>query len=167
MRSRSLTFAVEEAYSGLLPTGRFPIAVVDLRLPPEEVDVNVHPAKAEVRSARRPPGLRAGAETDPARPLSGLAAPAFAEAPAWPRPFQTYQPEGAAGPIFDFKPHQEGGPAPESGRQEALPARIPMLRPLGQAGTTYLIAEGPAGLYLIDQHAAHERVLVRTHQGRR
>jgi len=36
---------------------------------------------------------------------------------------------------------------------------MPILRPLGQAGTTYIIAEGPAGLYLIDQHAAHERVL--------
>jgi DNA mismatch repair protein MutL len=37
--------------------------------------------------------------------------------------------------------------------------RLPVLRPLGQAGTTYIIAEGPTGLYLIDQHAAHERVL--------
>ena len=44
--------------------------------------------------------------------------------------------------------------------QPSLPApRIPILRALGQAGTTYVIAEGPAGLYLIDQHAAHERVL--------
>src|SRR5205823_3674209 len=49
VRSRSLTFAVEEAYRGLMPTGRFPVAVVDVRVPPEEVDVNVHPAKAEVR----------------------------------------------------------------------------------------------------------------------
>ena len=48
VRSRSLTFAVEEAYRGLLPAGRFPIAVVDVRVPPEEVDVNVHPAKTEV-----------------------------------------------------------------------------------------------------------------------
>jgi DNA mismatch repair protein MutL len=40
-----------------------------------------------------------------------------------------------------------------------LPGRVPILRALGQAGTTYVIAEGPAGLYLIDQHAAHERVL--------
>jgi DNA mismatch repair protein MutL len=40
-----------------------------------------------------------------------------------------------------------------------LMAGLPILRPLGQAGTTYVIAEGPAGLYLIDQHAAHERVM--------
>jgi DNA mismatch repair protein MutL len=43
--------------------------------------------------------------------------------------------------------------------QEMLPAAVPILRPLGQAGTTYIIAEGPAGLYLVDQHAAHERVM--------
>jgi DNA mismatch repair protein MutL len=49
-------------------------------------------------------------------------------------------------------------PAIESS-QPVLPAQMPILRPLGQAGTTYVIAEGPAGLYLIDQHAAHERVL--------
>ncbi len=158
VRSRSLTFAVEEAYRGLLQTGRFPIAIVDLRLPPQEVDVNVHPAKAEVR-LRDDRRVFALVQRPIRAALSGLAAPSFAEAPAWPRPFQTYQSEGAAGPVFDFKPHQEGGAGPETGRQEALPTRIPMLRPLGQAGTTYLIAEGPAGLYLIDQHAAHERVL--------
>ncbi len=49
VQNRRLTFAVEEAYSGLLPAGRHPIAIVDLRLPYEEVDVNVHPTKAEVR----------------------------------------------------------------------------------------------------------------------
>jgi DNA mismatch repair protein MutL len=47
----------------------------------------------------------------------------------------------------------------ETAEQAALPASMPILRALGQAGTTYIIAEGPAGLYLIDQHAAHERVL--------
>jgi DNA mismatch repair protein MutL len=50
-------------------------------------------------------------------------------------------------------------PAPAAVEQVELPAALPIMRPLGQAGTTYVIAEGPAGLYLIDQHAAHERVL--------
>ncbi|HEU4758862.1 MAG TPA: DNA mismatch repair endonuclease MutL, partial [Dehalococcoidia bacterium] len=49
VQSRRLVFAVEEAYQGLLMVGRHPVAVLDLRLPYEEVDVNVHPAKAEVR----------------------------------------------------------------------------------------------------------------------
>jgi DNA mismatch repair protein MutL len=157
VRSRSLAFAVEEAYRGLLPGGRYPIAVVDLRLPPAEVDVNVHPAKAEVRLrderrvfslVQRP--IRAA--------LAGMVAPEYGAAPAWPR----------SAPVTATWTAE---PAPEADamaavavpvvapRQEPLPARIPVLRPLGQAGTTYLIAEGPAGLYLIDQHAAHERVL--------
>ena len=49
IRHRALTFAVVEAYQGMLPSGRFPIAMIGVRLPLDEVDVNVHPAKAEVR----------------------------------------------------------------------------------------------------------------------
>jgi DNA mismatch repair protein MutL len=155
VRSRSLTFAVEEAYRGLLQTGRFPIAIVDLRLPPAEVDVNVHPAKAEVRlrDERRIFGL---VQRPIRAALSGLAAATgYSEAPAWPRT----APAGLAAP--EWRPELRLTPSYplEGARQQPLPARIPVLRALGQAGTTYLIAEGPAGLYLIDQHAAHERVL--------
>jgi DNA mismatch repair protein MutL len=168
VRSRSLAYAVEEAYSGLLQTGRYPIAVVDLRLPPEEVDVNVHPAKAEVRLrnerqvfalVQRP--IRAG--------LAGLA-PGGAEAgTAWPRApltlsIPSYQfgvpamPRSfEAGPLqSDLLPRREFEPEVA---QPSLPATMPILRTLGQAGTTYVIAEGPAGVYLVDQHAAHERVM--------
>ena len=169
VRSRSLAYAVEEAYSGMLQTGRFPIAIVDLRLPPEEVDVNVHPAKAEVRLrnerqvftlVQRP--IRAA--------LSGLSPVGAEAAAAWPRAPLTlsppnYQfstasalsrPEAGAPLQSDLIPRR--GFEPEA-TQEALPAAMPILRPLGQAGTTYIIAEGPAGLYLVDQHAAHERVM--------
>jgi DNA mismatch repair protein MutL len=52
VRNRALTFAVEEAYQGMLPVGRRPIAALDLSIPPEDVDVNVHPTKAEVRLRR-------------------------------------------------------------------------------------------------------------------
>ncbi len=52
VKNRALTFAVEEAYQGLLPAGRRPIAVVDIQVPADEVDVNVHPTKAEVRLRR-------------------------------------------------------------------------------------------------------------------
>ena len=156
VRSRSLTYAVEEAYRGLLQTGRFPIAVVDLRIPPHEVDVNVHPAKAEVR-LRDERRVFALVQRPIRAALAGMAAPEYGAAPAWPRAFMT-PPVGSAGVGLG----QAEAPAPNAdrqARQEPLPARIPVLRPLGQAGTTYLIAEGPAGLYLIDQHAAHERVL--------
>lgn len=162
VRSRSLTYAVEEAYSGLLQTGRFPIAVVDLRLPPEEVDVNVHPAKAEVR-LRNDRAVFSLVQRPIRRALSGLA-PVGSESPAgWPRP------AAQDGPGFLFPaPSQADTPlqsqllprqAPAGFEQASLPAGVPIMRPLGQAGTTYVIAEGPAGLYLIDQHAAHERVL--------
>ncbi len=163
VRSRSLAYAVEEAYSGLLQTGRFPITLVDLRLPPEEVDVNVHPAKAEVR-LRNERAVFALVQRPIRRALSGLA-PAGSELPSgWPRP-------APSGTSFAFTaPTLQDGPLQSqllssqatSSLQPAetpLMAGLPIMRPLGQAGTTYVIAEGPAGLYLIDQHAAHERVL--------
>jgi DNA mismatch repair protein MutL len=168
VRSRSLNFAVEEAYAGLLPSGRYPVAVVDLRLPPEEVDVNVHPAKAEVR-LRNERQVFALVQRPLRRVLSGLAPPGSAPFGGWPRAYAapTYQaPAGEPDvPLFlRQEPLQSrltvDVTAPLPASQASLPAeRLPILRALGQAGTTYVIAEGPAGLYLIDQHAAHERVL--------
>jgi DNA mismatch repair protein MutL len=169
VRSRSLSYAVEEAYSGMLQTGRFPIAVVDLRLPPEEVDVNVHPAKAEVRlrNERQVFGL---VQRPIRAALSGLAPGGVEPGTAWPRAPLDLSPPAyqfnmpplpsaypPIGPLqSDLLPRREF----EAGAaQPALPAALPILRPLGQAGTTYVIAEGPAGVYLVDQHAAHERVM--------
>jgi DNA mismatch repair protein MutL len=170
VRSRPLTYAVEEAYSGMLQVGRFPIAIVDLRLPPEEVDVNVHPAKAEVRlrNERQVFGL----VQKPIRAaLAGLSPLGTDAASSWPRApltlnptsyqyapvFRPYRSESPGPPIqSDLMPRRAFEPEPT---QEPLPAAMPILRPLGQAGTTYIIAEGPAGLYLVDQHAAHERVM--------
>jgi DNA mismatch repair protein MutL len=167
VRSRSLNYAVEEAYAGLLPTGRFPVAVVDLRLPPEEVDVNVHPAKAEVR-LRNERQVFALVQRPLRRVLSGLAPPGSEPFGTWPRALASTAYETPTSDTDAFFLQQE----PLQSRlsvdvttnlqpnQPSLPApRIPILRALGQAGTTYVIAEGPAGLYLIDQHAAHERVL--------
>jgi len=85
VRSRSLAFAVEEAYAGLLQTGRYPIAVVDLRLPPEEVDVNVHPAKAEVR-LRNERAVFSLVQRPIRRALSGLAPVGSEPLSGWPRP---------------------------------------------------------------------------------
>ncbi len=165
VRSRSLSYAVEEAYSGLLPTGRFPLAIVDLRLPPGEVDVNVHPAKAEVR-LRNERATFALLQRPLRRALAGVAPPGSEPLAAWPRAQAAPQ----APLVLSSRPsaiafgfHRDGGTpqaaAGDVAAQPALPAELPILRPLGQAGTTYVIAEGPAGLYLIDQHAAHERVL--------
>ncbi|HLF72010.1 MAG TPA: DNA mismatch repair endonuclease MutL [Dehalococcoidia bacterium] len=168
VRSRSLVYAVEEAYAGLLPTGRFPLAVVDLRLPPSEVDVNVHPAKAEVRlrDERRVFTL---VQRPLRRALQSLApATSFVQggwATGGPSSVRiTQYPEAPPSLRLETMPVQSmlqpHAATPEPmGEQTPLPGAMPLLRPLGQAGTTYVIAEGPAGLYLIDQHAAHERIL--------
>jgi DNA mismatch repair protein MutL len=165
VRSRSLNYAVEEAYSGLLPGGRFPIAVVDLRLPPSEIDVNVHPAKAEVR-LRNERAVFALVQRPLRRLLSDLAPAGSQPLSGWPRgASETANGVGLTTLDLQRQPLQSelrpssAATLPPLVEQPALPTRLPVLRPLGQAGTTYVIAEGPAGLYLIDQHAAHERIL--------
>src|SRR5690606_6466286 len=91
VRSRTLAYAVEEAYSGMLQVGRFPIAVVDVRLPPEEVDVNVHPAKAEVR-LRNERQVFALVQRPIRAALAGLSPVGAEPASAWPRAPLTFNP---------------------------------------------------------------------------
>ena len=176
IRDTRLTFAVVQAYHTLLPVGRFPLALLFLDLSPEEVDVNVHPTKVEVRF--RDEGAVFGAvqravraaltDTAPARGLGG-----------WPVGAPSQGGWGA------FRPHDEASDLPSTqldipwqlqgpGRDtpdgdNASPiapaisgageCRLPIMRVIGQVGAAYIIAEGPDGLYLIDQHAAHERIL--------
>ena len=161
VQSRMLTAAVEEAYTGLLMEGRYPIAVVLLEVPGHEVDVNVHPNKREVRfihdgdafaSVQR--SVRAalaadmplGAEPAPASPSSSLSYNgALSTSPA----FAFTVPATTPTPVFP--------PAPASA--SAGDAPMPELRVLGQVSNTYIVAEGPDGMVLVDQHAAHESVL--------
>ncbi|HET6318863.1 MAG TPA: hypothetical protein VFG86_20600, partial [Chloroflexota bacterium] len=122
------SFAVVEAYGSLLPVGRQPVAVVDVQVPPDEVDFNVHPSKLEVKLLRER-AVYAGIQ----RALRSALA-----TDEW--------------PVSTWSSDADEGPSPG----ETLRG----LRVLGQAGRTYVIAEGEAGLYLVDQHAAHERVLL-------
>ena len=163
VQSRMLSQAVEEAYLGLLMEGRHPVIALHLELPPEEVDANVHPAKREVRFhyegalfslvqrgvrevlvAQSPVPL---VQPDSAR--SGPSAFRIESRPLWPIPEVQQQAEQG-----DIRQGEENVSTPPL-MAEALPA----LRVLGQASGTYIVAEGPEGVYLIDQHAAHERVL--------
>ena len=169
VRSRSLSFAVEEAYQGLLQVRRFPLAIVDLRLPPEEVDVNVHPAKTEVR-LRNERQIFALVQRPIRGALSGVAPVGSGPVVGWPRTEEVARPLTStlastleytgfgALPLLS-RPNPGPAEAAPTTTQPALPTALPILRPLGQAGTTYIIAEGPTGLYLVDQHAAHERVV--------
>ncbi|XUW99628.1 MAG: DNA mismatch repair endonuclease MutL [Dehalogenimonas sp.] len=155
VRSQMLSRAVEEAYHGLLTVGRYPIAIINLSLPPSDTDINIHPAKTEikfredskvfefVRQAVRSTLL--GEAPVPSVPVS---APLVADS------FSPYRPTGfptSSVPSDLFTERDSPSPTPT----QALPA----LRPLGQVAGCYILAEGPDGLYIIDQHAAHERIM--------
>lgn len=175
IRDTRLTFAVVQAYHTLLPVGRFPLALLFIELPPQEVDVNVHPTKVEVRF--RDEGAVFGAvqravraalmETSPVRGASGWSL-GLPSAAGW----GGFRPQAGSGELPSTQldiPWQLRGPEPERAGSEAvtnspsLPGttstRLPIMRVIGQVGAAYIIAEGPDGLYLIDQHAAHERIL--------
>ena len=156
IQSRSLTRAVEKAYEGLLMVGRYPIAVIYLSLPPQTIDVNVHPTKREIKFSQEPIVFNTvyGAVR---RTLVGKSPVPEVDLPAFEVPVSIPDQSTLERPTAQSKT----GPAlplmPEV--QAASISGIPVLRVLGQVSATYIIAEGPDGLYLIDQHAAHERVL--------
>ncbi|MBI2869553.1 MAG: DNA mismatch repair endonuclease MutL [Chloroflexi bacterium] len=149
VQSRRLAWSVEEAYHGLLMTGRHPVAVINIALPPALVDVNIHPAKSEVKF-RDESLVFAAVQRAVRRTLVAQSpAPALAEPPALFTPPVRGLTERRTAP--------EPVPAPPAA--PPLLAGLPVLRVLGQAMGMYIVAEGPDGLYVIDQHAAHERVL--------
>jgi DNA mismatch repair protein MutL len=166
IQDTSLSAALIQGYQTLLMVGRYPMAVLFMEILPEDVDVNVHPAKAEVRF-RNSERIFSLVQRSIRRTL-------LAYAPVQPIVAQTWRglPEQKRiDPAWEMAAELKSNPAlPESELQPVdkrdgatptpLPgAQFPILRLLGQIGSTYLVAEGPDGLYLIDQHAAHERVL--------
>ena len=169
VQDQQLSTAVLQAYHTLLPGGRYPTVMLQLQVAPAEVDVNVHPAKAEVRF--RAPDAIFRAVGRAVRGALLQQAPVAAGAPReWsngPQPglgdwsWKVWSGAGAQPPNANAASHPPAAPAAQPEQTSALPAleRIPLLRVLGQVGLAYVVAEGPDGLYLIDQHAAHERVL--------
>jgi DNA mismatch repair protein MutL len=179
VRDRLLVGAVRAAYQEMLARDRHPVVALFITLPGSEVDVNVHPAKTEVRF-REPSlirglivgGLRAALDAAGHRSVQrpsadALAAwqsePVSASAPALPLPIAERQ-YGVwdARPSFAFAP---SAPAPQ-GRAEiaiaAPPAAVehPLGVARGQVAATYIVAEAEDGLVLVDQHAAHERLVL-------
>jgi DNA mismatch repair protein MutL len=159
-----LTSALLQAYHTLLMVGRYPLATLFIEVPPEEVDVNVHPAKAQVRF-RNPDKAFSFVQRAARRALLAYApVPQVAPQNLWGRSDDIPQTTDSR-PQIDaawILGHDEqtvvSNPPPAVENQSSIP-NIPLLRLIGQIGATYLVAEGPDGLYLIDQHAAHERVL--------
>ncbi len=244
IRDRLLLHAITEAYRNVIPPTSFPVVLLFLDMPPEEVDVNVHPAKTEVRfrqqslihdfvrdslrtaliQARPAAGFLAALDSAPAAspslmppaasPLPGLpdlAPPAdsdpgaFQTAAAETEPFQLTPrlPTPVAGNLpFDGRAFNPGGwgdrqawgeaaaalfqpagppvtdgcsPEPGAAANGPSPAtatalveaeqaattlnRLGSLRPLGQLRESFILASGDDGLWIIDQHVAHERIL--------
>ena len=158
-----LSYAVIQAYHTLLPSGRYPLAVVMIHLPPEEVDVNVHPTKAEVRFRDGDAGFRAVQKTARRTLIERSPVPIAAQPAAWPSSSDQGMKKRRE-QLIDLKSGSADqqlhfGDDPSGEGDEDSTGKLPPLRVVGQLGATYIVAEGPEGLYLIDQHAAHERVL--------
>ena len=231
IRDRLLIHAITEAYRNVIPPTCFPVVLLFLEMPPEEVDVNVHPAKTEVRfrqqsfihdfvrdslrtaliKARPAAGFLAALESAP------LASPTLMPLAVSPLPgssesgFAAAEPAGETARAFELTPptlppvpgalpfnlgaesdpatssllaqtaeallSSSGPPAnpPESNGYHGTPAartarveaeqaaatlnHLGSLRPLGQLRESFILATGADGLWIIDQHVAHERVL--------
>lgn len=163
-----LSSALLKAYQTFLMVGRYPVAILFIHLPPEDVDVNVHPTKAEIRF-KHPDQMFALLQRAVRRGLLAFSPVPLVSVNTW-----KLDPEHEARQL-DWNAHviqpepkspaeisimQEANGTPQTTGAMNLPgATIPLLRWVGQIGGTYLIAEAPDGLYLIDQHAAHERIL--------
>ncbi|MYA59010.1 MAG: DNA mismatch repair endonuclease MutL [Chloroflexi bacterium] len=201
VHSYRLTYAIERGYHGFLPDKRFPMALIKATAPLEDVDVNVHPQKTEVRFRRE--GLMFSVIESSVKEALGTRAPvrqfsdsriasslttslegAFAmrRSGISPPPIEIQDDDpptssnGAGAPSESQERHGETAresvdePDQESSRggwefgqeRSTSSARhrdvLPGLRVLGQAQSTYIVAEDASGVFLIDQHAAHERV---------
>ncbi len=184
IRDTSLAYAVTQAYHTLLPTGRYPLGIVFITMPPEEVDVNVHPTKVEVRfrdshavfGAVQKAVRSTLLEESPVRATGGWAVPRQTPpAPGWSGELDENafaRRDDEAQPAFGFDwtpPPGEAGdgetavshPSPASlpPTAELGGGKLPIMRVVGQIGAAFIITEGPDGVFLIDQHAAHERIL--------
>ncbi len=187
----ALAAVVEQAYHTMLMKGRFPIAILDVRVHPAAIDANVHPTKSEVKfryaahvysvlgrairetllsgagvptwdapdpatAQRRFELRRLGQETAPAPSAWGVGASAWdRERSRW----DTGPAVEAQNQPLRLPPAPAPDPEPVAAPPPPTPAAtLPPLRVVGQVGLTYIVAEAPEGMYLIDQHAAHERI---------
>jgi len=152
VNSRLLARAVEEAYHGLLMVGKHPVAVINISLPAQEVDVNIHPTKSEVKFRNEHIVFSAVHRAVRQALVEKLPVPRIEEVAV---AYESPSPPSQA--LLPSAKVSITSPAPWA--PEVPTSSLPVLRVLGQLDNSYIIAEGPDGLYLIDQHAAHERVL--------
>ena len=178
VRDPVITHALRAAYHDALFQDRHPLYVLYLSLPPERVDVNVHPAKAEVRfrdsreihdflfhTLRRVIAEQGGAQprvTVPVQPFSQ--SPAAIKSPAHlptQRPLNAVQESTGAYWEHLVAPAMTSVPAPDlpAGPAQELAPNYPLGQAVGQIHARFILAQNSEGMILIDQHAAHERIL--------
>jgi len=173
VRDKLLAGTARAAYGDLVPHGRYPMLALFLTLPPQQVDVNVHPAKTELRF-RDPNGVRSliiGALRDALgaaghRATSSLTTAAFARIAPQPMP---PVPDGVGRRDFGFAERAQAPLAvvaePSADTRgnahaaDALGAAYPLGAARAQINDTFIIAETEDALVIVDQHAAHERLV--------
>ena len=171
VRSPLLARALTQAYHTLIPDDRHPVAILSVRVAPEDVDVNIHPRKTEVRFVREAAvfgavvrAVRGGLRQTPLVHIvrgTGIGsenAGTSSSAPAMGTPFAPEVPPWAAEPRDSDR--EAAPPLPSALWSAEEPEEAwPEIRLIGQLALTYLVGESGGDLILIDQHAAHERVL--------
>jgi DNA mismatch repair protein MutL len=178
VKDRLLIGAIRGAYAEMMPRDRHAVVALFLDLPPAEVDVNVHPAKTEVRF--RDPALVRGLIVSGLRRALDAAGhrvvqrpeaavmdrwqtepvPPPAQPGSWPLPPQP----PLQGSVFDRRPDFFAAPPQARAEPAWAPPPATAAHPLGvargQVAKTYVVAEAEDGLVLVDQHAAHERLVL-------
>ncbi len=185
IKSSMVWKAVMEACQGILMRGTYPAGALFLEIAPEKIDMNVHPSKQEVRfldgallfrlvyhSVRN--GLEKGLYRIPQGPPSEELAPTPLPQGSYPAPWlELREPstEGEAPPAPNRSLQERVEDSPSLESQPVIPAKeadqpereevhpLAGARALGQLNRSYIVAEGPQGLFIVDQHACHEAIL--------
>ena len=152
------------------------MGLLDIRIPESDVDVNVHPAKTEVRF-KNENQVFALVQKNVRQTLVQYAPVPNVSAPTpttinkssdpsffWPNSSRSLSGHRFTSELSSFSPYQQETELSNLSRHEQFNTAtfhetLPLLRILGQVMNTYIVAEGPSGVYILDQHAAHERVV--------